>query len=47
MNERTEIKVGAAYRIFDRKSIEKVCRLLNFIVEVITEELKILSHAIS
>ena len=47
MNERTEIKVGAAYWIFDRKSIEKVCRLLNFIVEVITEELKILSHAIS
>ena len=36
--ESTEIKVGAAYRIFDRKSIQKFCRLLNFIVKIITEE---------
>lgn len=36
--ESTEIKVGAAYRIFDRKSIQKFCRLLNFIVKNITEE---------
>ena len=37
MIERTEIKVGAACRIFDRKSIEKVCSFILWL-QIITEE---------